>query len=150
MSARARLAAVCLATMVTAAGCVPKTSTIGGHDAEEIAVWADEAQEQCVQRTGRKPPHRFTTDGCTLARDGPWQSCCVAHDMAYWCGGSAEQRQGADEDFRQCVGDIGGAKRATVMYGVVRLAGHPWLPVPWRWGYGWAWPRNYTEPARGP
>ena len=32
------------------------------------------------------------------------------------------------------------------MYAVVDIGGHPWLPTPWRWGYGWDdWPKNYEK-----
>jgi hypothetical protein len=27
----------------------------------------------------------------------------------------------------------------------VRVFGHPLLPLPWRWGYGWRWPRGYEN-----
>lgn len=33
---------------------------------------------------------------------------------------------------------------ASVFYSGVRMGGTPWLPTPWRWGYGWDdWPRGY-------
>ena len=76
-----------------AAGCVPTINTIGGHDEAELRQWAEEAWGLCLQRTGQDPSYPFTTDGCTLWPDGFWQSCCVEHDMAYWCGGSAEERR---------------------------------------------------------
>jgi len=40
----------------------------------------------------------FTTDGCSAFPDGTfkqnelWLSCCVAHDYAYWQGGTYSQR----------------------------------------------------------
>ena len=77
--------------------------------------------------------------------DGSWQSCCVEHDMAYWCGGSAEERRATDALFRACVTDHGGRALAALLYWSVRVSGNPWLPVYWRWGYGWAWPRGYTD-----
>jgi hypothetical protein len=33
---------------------------------------------------------------------------------------------------------------AWIMWTGVRLAGGPYLPVHWRWGYGWRWPRGYS------
>jgi hypothetical protein len=126
------------------AGCVPTISTIGGHDEAELRTWAEEAREHCLRRTGQAPPYPFTTDGCTLWPDGTWQSCCVEHDVLYWCGGSADARRVADEQFRACVSDHGGRALAPILYWSIRLGGNPWLPVYWRWGYGWAWPRGYT------
>lgn len=86
------------------------------------------------------PPRPFTTDGCTLTRDGTWQACCVEHDMVYWCGGTADERRRADATFRTCITDSAGATRGTIYYCSVRVAGASWLPVPWRWAYGWPWP----------
>ena len=150
MFARSRLrfwfaspAAVGLA--LWAAGCVPTINTIGGHDEAELRQWAEEAWGLCLQRTGQDPSYPFTTDGCTLSPDGSWQSCCVEHDMAYWCGGSAEERRVTDALFRACVTDHGGRALAALLYWSVRVSGNPWLPVYWRWGYGWAWPRGYTD-----
>jgi hypothetical protein len=92
------------------------------------------------------PASAFTTDGCTLFPDGTWQGCCVQHDMLYWCGGSGAERRAADDLLRRCVSDHGGGTlEDTVMYWGVRIGGHPWLPTTWRWGYGWPWPRDYTE-----
>jgi hypothetical protein len=74
-----------------------------------------------------------------------WQSCCVDHDMVYWCGGSSAARRLADEKFCSCIAAKGGGVTASIMYWGVRLGGHPWLPTYWRWGYGWSWPRGYTD-----
>lgn len=135
-----------LAVALATAGCVATTNTIGGHDEAEIARWAEEAKRECLQRTGLEPPHRFTTDGCTLAPDCVWQSCCVDHDKTYWCGGSAKDRRRADRKLRTCVADTSGSTTiATLVYWGVRLGGDPWLPGYWRWGYGWPWLRGYVD-----
>jgi hypothetical protein len=139
-----------LAMALMSAGCVPTASTIGGHDAAELERWARQAKDACVQRTGQAPPYGFTTDGCTLSPDGTWQSCCVAHDEIYWCGGSARDRARADEQLRACIVDNGGPRIAGLMYSVVRVFGNPWLPVYWRWGYGWPWPRGYVGDPHAP
>ena len=94
----------------------------------------------CQARTGRVPPRPFTTDGCTLTPDGAWQTCCIEHDMVYWCGGNADERRRADDTFRACITDKATATRAAIYHWAVRVAGAPWLPVPWRWAYGWPWP----------
>lgn len=147
-TATAGPSAVLLAAILGAAGCVPARSTIGGHEEVVIRVWEGVASQRCLDRTGQSPPHRFTTDGCTLSPDGTWQACCVKHDMEYWCGGSAGARLEADAAFRACVVEKGGYGPAEVMYRAVRIGGHPWVPVYWRWGYGWPWPRGYAESRR--
>jgi hypothetical protein len=91
------------------------------------------------------PDYRFTTDGCSRWPDKSWLSCCVVHDIMYWCGGSDKDRKEADKIMMQCVNRktsmLGG-----VMYPGVRLGGSPWLPTPWRWGYGWKeWPKGYQH-----
>jgi len=141
---RRRVAVAGLLLLLT--GCVPERSTIGGPTAEELQRWADEARARCLERTEQAPPSTFTTDGCTLWPDGTWQACCVAHDMVYWCGGSSADRRGADDQLRRCMAERGGgALEDTIRYWGVRVGGHPWFPTYWRWGYGWPWPRGYTE-----
>ena len=51
----------------------------------------------------------FTSDGCSLFlavtyKDPElWKSCCVEHDIAYWKGGTEEEREAADLKFRECI-----------------------------------------------
>lgn len=91
----------------------------------------------------------FTTDGCSLFPDGTiehkalWLSCCTAHDYAYWQGGTYEERFLADKALRQCVAKVGQPKIAKLMLAGVRIGGSPYLPTPFRWGYGWPYPRWY-------
>ena len=87
--------------------------------------------------------------------DGNWVDCCVEHDIAYWCGGTSEDRCRADRTLEQCVTVKRGAFLATVMYIGTRLGGPAWLPTPFRWGYGWDWletppsePRKSSAPER--
>jgi len=94
-----------------------------------------------------RPPRPFTTDGCTWSPAGSWTECCVEHDMAYWCGGSARMREAADQALRSCVTDHGYPLLAIVMYAGVRIGGVGWIPTPWRWGYGYPWPRGAPAPA---
>jgi|GEM_PF-5061114 len=86
------------------------------------------------------PPHAFTTDRCSLWPDGDWYRCCVVHDYAYWCGGTAAQRSQADKQLKRCIQAKGYPIMSQVMRWGVRLGGLSVLPVPWRWGYGWDWP----------
>jgi hypothetical protein len=96
------------------------------------------------------PDFIFTTDGCSRAPDDGWVSCCIAHDMAYWCGGSAADRKEVDQFLRQCLSQQA-AVIGNLYYVGTRLGGMPWLPAPWRWGYGWkAWPRGYEALAHSP
>ncbi|ODB44970.1 hypothetical protein BB427_00845 [Pseudoalteromonas sp. BMB] len=93
----------------------------------------------------------FTSDGCsafpdgTLAQNELWLSCCKAHDLAYWKGGTAIERENADIALQKCVAAVGQEEVATLMLAGVRLGGLPYLPTPFRWGYGWSYPRRYAE-----
>ncbi len=93
----------------------------------------------------------FTSDGCsafpdgTLAQNELWLSCCTAHDLAYWKGGTAIERENADIALQKCVAAVGQEEVATLMLAGVRLGGLPYLPTPFRWGYGWSYPRRYAE-----
>jgi len=92
----------------------------------------------------------FTSDGCSLFPDGDfknralWCDCCFIHDIAYWRGGTQEERKQADEALRQCVLNRTKSKSlARLMYDGVRAGGHPAFPAWYRWGYGWQYGRGY-------
>ncbi len=92
----------------------------------------------------------FTSDGCSLFPDGTprdrtlWCDCCLAHDMAYWQGGTEEERKKADEALRDCVHERTKDKAlAETMYLGVRAGGHPAFPMWYRWAYGWPYGRGY-------
>lgn len=91
----------------------------------------------------------FSTDGCsafpdgTLAQKQLWQACCVAHDLAYWAGGTYADRQAADEAMQECVADVEAPEVAKLMWVGVRLGGSPFFPTSYRWGYGWRYVRGY-------
>lgn len=97
----------------------------------------------------------FTTDGCSgltfwlwrklLKRPPPWEGHCVEHDRAYHAGGSREQRRHADLELAAAVCRMGYPIMGALMYYGVRVGGVWWLPTPWRWGYGWRWPRRYVK-----
>ena len=87
-----------------------------------------------------KPPYEFKSDGCSMFPDGYWFECCVIHDLAYWMGGTSEERLKADEELKKCVAEKGHPKTARLMFLGVRVGGVWWLPTPFRWGFGWPYP----------
>ncbi|MCF8533065.1 MAG: hypothetical protein K9G48_08685 [Reyranella sp.] len=99
------------------------------------------------------PDFEFTTDGCSggmtwlwrrvFHRPPPWNDLCVEHDRAYWKGGTAEMRRAADRELMAGVVSNGHPVWAFAMWLGVRIGGHPLLPMSWRWGYGYRWPRGY-------
>lgn len=93
----------------------------------------------------------FTTDGCSMFPDrsyiskADWCSCCVAHDLAYWRGGTAEQRLQADLSLKNCVQkSTNNPLLANLMYEGVRVGGGPYLFTSYRWAYGWRVGRGYS------
>lgn len=84
-------------------------------------------------------PADFVSDGCTFFPDGAYLDCCVAHDRAYYAGGSWSARWRADKKLFQCVA---GKKSwwnkpiAPVMWAGVRVFGVSFLPTSFRWGFG--------------
>lgn len=94
----------------------------------------------------------FSSDGCTLFPDQSlilqedWCDCCFEHDLAYWKGGSKEEREIADSLFKECILEKTGDKNLSeLMYTGVRLGGSPYFPTWYRWGYGWDYPRGYSN-----
>ncbi|MEL6871009.1 MAG: hypothetical protein AAFO81_14510 [Pseudomonadota bacterium] len=92
----------------------------------------------------------FTSDGCSLFPDSSvisssdWCECCFEHDIAYWRGGTADQRKAADAQLKQCVADkTGNTALAALMYEGVRVGGSPYFYNWYRWGYGWKFERKY-------
>ena len=83
-----------------------------------------------------------------MRRPPPWEGCCAAHDAEYWRGGTRIERLRADRVLRICVRRRGRPLLAWIMFLAVRVGGHPLLPLPWRWGYGFQYPRNYTKDRR--
>jgi hypothetical protein len=92
----------------------------------------------------------FASDGCSLFPDRAligkkdWCHCCLAHDLAYWQGGTEAQRLQADLDLQSCVEkEMKDSVLANVMLIGVRMGGSPYFVTPYRWGYGWSFGRNY-------
>ena len=106
------------------------------------AVFSAHAQAQALRP--------FATDGCSLFPDrspsgkADWCSCCVAHDLVYWRGGTSEARLKADRELLACVRQQTGSDAlADAMFVGVRSGGGPYLKTPYRWGYGWPYGRGY-------
>ena len=98
-----------------------------------------------------KPPRACRTDGCTLVPDLPdTAACCHQHDVVYWRGGSRSERLQADTTFRSCINAASHPVFATIYYMGVRVAATPYLPVPWRWGFGWDYFRDYEAAGADP
>ena len=94
----------------------------------------------------------FTSDGCSLFLNGTfkdpelWKECCYKHDLAYWRGGTEEERNQADLAFKECVlKKTGNNELAEIMYQAVRVGGSPHFPIWYRWGYGWPAGRGYKK-----
>lgn len=91
----------------------------------------------------------FTSDGCSAFPDGTfeqeqlWLNCCIEHDYIYWQGGSYQERLIADKQLYQCVVKVGEPHIATLMFMGVRVAGTPYFPTSFRWGFGWPYTRWY-------
>mgnify|MGYP000158441980 CR=1 FL=1 len=92
----------------------------------------------------------FSSDGCSQFPDGTlseknlWCGCCITHDIAYWQGGSEQQKKQADEALQACVlKSTNNAILAKTMYVGVRFGGLPIFPVWYRWGYGWQYGRGF-------
>lgn len=94
----------------------------------------------------------FSTDGCSLFPDhapigkADWCACCLAHDLAYWRGGTEDERLEADRALEACVTAATGSRAlAQTMYAGVRTGGVPYFLTSYRWGYGWPYGRMYRS-----
>ena len=113
-----------------------------------MVTWAG-ATEKAAEANDAFALQPFRSDGCSLFPDGNlefndnlelnelWLECCLAHDVAYWVGGTYEEREAADEALRECVAGVGEPEIAVMMLMGVRVGGSPYFDTPFRWGYGW-------------
>ena len=134
--------------LLVTAGCTPRVHTVAPYRDDPAAgdALSARAAATCAAHGRVVPPAPFHTDGCSAWPDATWGACCVEHDVAYWCGGTADERLAADRELRACVDAVAGGGWATVMYGGVRLGGWDRLPLPWRWGFGWPWRARVPVP----
>lgn len=94
----------------------------------------------------------FSSDGCSAYPDknhffgeNKWSHCCLAHDMAYYIGGTFEEKERADEELSQCVAEESFPLHGQLMKLGVTIGGTPKINTSWRWGYGWYRPVDYKE-----
>jgi hypothetical protein len=66
--------------------------------------------------------------------------------MAYWCGGSREQRAQADRELGTCVGEAALPLLGFAMSTSTCVAGQPWMPFYWRRGYSQDWSLTHDAP----
>lgn len=90
------------------------------------------------------PPRRFVSDGCTLSTDAFGVHCCEVHDLAYWLGGTRQEKLAADRRLRECTRERSRFYWA-IQYLGVRLFGGRFAPdfvlnKQFRWGFGWDYP----------
>ncbi|MFS4458127.1 helicase [Bdellovibrio sp. HCB2-146] len=91
----------------------------------------------------------FTSDGCSMSPDGwiigqtHYVQCCVEHDVAYWRGGTRQEKLTADLELKQCIKEKSNSVVAEIYYRGVRVGGVESLPTNFHWGYGWTKRRNY-------
>ncbi len=91
------------------------------------------------------PPGDFVFDGCTLFPEQllglDLTRACLEHDIAYWAGGTAEERNVADLAFKTAVAEAGkaGTILAPLAYTGVYLFGNTWFTRIFNanWGFGW-------------
>jgi hypothetical protein len=127
---RKSLLAAIAAVTLAISGCV--------HQPPLAPPWIQTAaMARCAARGQPIPARPFRTDGCTGWPDRAWLSCCVEHDLDYWCGGRPQMRWDSDKRLLACLSlrGCGGAAGLTAWAGV-RVLGVPWLPTRWRWGWG--------------
>ncbi|MEZ4104086.1 MAG: hypothetical protein R3B60_02240 [Candidatus Paceibacterota bacterium] len=91
------------------------------------------------------PPREFKQDGCTLFPDkvfgSDFSEACLKHDIAYWHGGSEEERKKADTELRLNIADSGisGYYLQYFVYYGTQIFGDTWLTRLFEanWGFGW-------------
>lgn len=138
---------ICVIALAGVSACTPLRSTLAPpYPLNDRKLSASEmnkyAEDWCMEAQGKiqLPPNAFTTDGCSASPDSSWQSCCLQHDVEYWCG--AGDRRAVDQSFRSCMLRRTNKLYANVAWLGVRLGGGRFMPFPWRFGYGSPWPHK--------
>ncbi|MFT5037113.1 MAG: hypothetical protein ACI9VM_000688 [Candidatus Azotimanducaceae bacterium] len=105
----------------------------------------DKATQFLTEHKKQTPPNSFSQDGCSLSPDKllwhDFSTPCLEHDIAYWAGGTQEERKQADIALRDAISHTGplGPLYSKVVYVNVRLFGDSFLTriIDANWGYGW-------------
>ena len=97
-------------------------------------------------------PEPFSSNGCTGFREAKFFSCCYAHDLAYWAGGTRSERRAEDRALRRCLIDIGGTSLydeiiADIGYLLVRMWTLPGILLGPLFDDGWG--RAWRETSYG-
>jgi hypothetical protein len=71
----------------------------------------------------------------------------VEHDRRYFLGGSLGERWAADRELAACVKRKGQPVLGELMFLGAQIAGVPWLPTPFRWGFGRRGASPHTVPV---
>lgn len=125
---------------------VPEPWASDPEAAARLSARAVAACQASGGRGGVQPVRPFVTDGCSRFPDAEWNTrCCVEHDLAYWCGGTADERAAADAAFGECLDASAGGFMAGLMEMGVRLGGSPLFPSSYRWGYGHPYSGGYPS-----
>ncbi len=93
----------------------------------------------------KTPDKTFHFDGCTLFFDrflgSSFKEACLNHDIAYWYGGTGQERLMVDVVFRGDIAETGlsGKVLSPVMYLGVRLFGDSFIAKLFNanWGFGY-------------
>jgi len=122
-----------------------------------ISIWVDrsfpttthaqnqQATDVVQQKNTAMPPRPFIFDGCTLFPDKigtlSLKEICLAHDIAYWIGGTPDEKKAADQKFKDDLSDSGivGKIISPIAYTGVVIFGDTWLTRQFNanWGFGW-------------
>lgn len=93
----------------------------------------------------------FVSDGCSVVPDSEpfsgndWLNCCIPHDINYWKGGTAAEKEKTDMAFKICLEkNKMGNWLSNIFYYGVSIGGTPDIKTTWRWGYGWEKSRPFA------
>ena len=103
-----------------------------------------EAYEYGITTGKEMPPKEFYFDGCSLFPESffrdSFRDACLRHDIAYWYGGTQEERKNADLIFKKEISESGvtGKILNFPMYIAVRLVGDSFVAKFFgaEWGFG--------------
>lgn len=109
----------------------------------EVASWTQKPLSQQI--------NPFQSDGCSSFPEGTkddrdtWLRCCIIHDIAYWQGGTENQKSTSDLELKKCVKAKNHEIIASLMHAGVTVGGTPRLKTDYRWGYGWNYTRGFLK-----